>query len=399
MSRSSAAIAICLLACGTGGIGYLVGSGISVDGATESEGSPQGAGRSPPARGQSGQADLSQVLNLAGLSARQRAILDAMNAWLWEDGSAALVKASDDDRLEPILQGMVELAARAHPNALIEAMSGDTSGRLVQIVSQGDLFLATSTLARNNEPAETANAMQQLSRTLGGGEWLGALARYLAQNDLDLAVDIGDGFRGPGQALFLLSVAENLPLDAAAVAAWLDRYAEHPSHGKLLEAAVNQLARRDVEAAAELAESMFGAGDDIAFDFARALAVNNPEKAISAFAGNGRENEDIATGWAEIDPDAAISWYLDNGMYQGGNMTFDALLEVLARTDPARAEKILVDYPGSESRKSYPAAVLAEYLDTDADATRIIAAYGLDEISTMRRRAELWEGIESCPPP
>ena len=398
MSRSSAAIAICLLACGTGCIGYLVGSGISVDGATESEGSQQGAGRPPPAGGQSGQADLSQVLNLAGLSAQQRAILDAMNAWLWEDGSRALIKASDDERLEPFLQGMLELAARAHPNALIEAMSRDTSGRLMQIVSQGDLFLATATLARTGEPAETANAMRQLSHTLGG-EWLGALARHLAQTDLDLAVDIGDGFRGTGQALFLLSVAENLPHDAAAVAAWLDRYAEHPSHGKLLEAAVNHLARRDVEAAAELAESMFGTGGDIAFDFAGALAVNNPEKAISAFAGDRWKNEDIATGWAEIDPDAAISWYLDNGMYQDGNMTFDALLEVLARTDPARAEKILVDYPGSESDKSYPAAVLAEYLDADADATRIIAAYSLDEIFTMRRRAELWEGIESCPPP
>lgn len=394
MTRSRAAIVIFLLACGAGCIGYLVGSGVSVNGATGSEGRQPGAVTSPPARGQSGLEDLVHGLDLGGVSGQQRAILDAVNAWLSEDGSAALVKASDDDRFEPILQGMVELAARVSPNALIDAMSRDSSGRLAQVVPRDDLFLATSVLARADVPAETANAMRQLAQTLGEGEWLGAWARYLAQTDLDLAIDVADGFRGTGQALFLLSVAENLPRDAASVTAWLDRYAGHPTHSKLLEAAVNNLARRDVDAAAELVESLSFAAHEVAFDFIPVLATNNPGKAIALFSNNTR---DIAAGWAEIDPDAAIAWFADNGMYEN-NMAFDALLMVLARTAPARAEKILADYPASELRRSYPAAVLAEYLDEDEDALRLIDHYGLDETSTMRRRAEIWERIDSCPP-
>lgn len=86
-------------------------------------------------------------------------------------------------------------------------------------------------------------------------------------------------------------------------------------------------------------------------------------------------------------------------MYEHGNMIFDDLLMVLARTAPARAEKILANYPASESERSYPAAVLAEYLDEDNDALRVIAHYELDEAFTIRRRAELWERIDSCPPP
>lgn len=397
MSRSRAAIVICLLACGAGYIGYLVGSGMSVNGATRSEGR-QGAATSPPARGQSGLGDLAHVLDVAGVSRQQRAILDAVNAWLSDDGSLALVKASDDERFEPILQGMVELAARVNPNALIDAMSRDGSGRLVEVVPQDDLFLATSTLARDDVPAETANAMRQLAHTLGEGEWLGALARYLAQTDLNLAVEVADGFRGTAQVLFLMSVAENLPHDAASVSAWLDRYAGHPSHSDLLGAAVNNLARQDVDAAAELVESLSFAADEVAFDFSRVLATNNPGKAIMLFSDKPLKKGDIAAGWAEIDPDAAIAWFADNGMYEHGNMIFDDLLMVLARTAPARAKKILADFPASESDKSYPAAVLAEHLDADEDALRLIAHYGLNETFTMQRRAEIWERIDSCPP-
>ena len=398
MPRSRAAIVICLLACGTGCIGYLIGSGVSVNGATGSEGRQQGTVTSSPARGQSSLDDLAQALDLAGVSGQQRAIFDAVNAWLLEDGSAALVKASDDERFEPILQGMVELAARVSPNALIDAMSRDSSGRLAQVVPQGDLLLATSILARADEPAETAVAMRQLAHTLGEGEWLGALSRYLAQSDLELANDVADGFAGTSQALFLVSVAENLPHDAALVTAWLDRYAGHPTHNKLLEAAVNNLARRDVDAAAELVDSLSFAADEVAFDFTRVLATNNHGKAIELFSDRTWKKGDIAAGWAEIDPDAAIAWFAENGMYEHGNMIFDDLLMVLARTAPARAEKILADYPASESDKSYPAAVLAEYLDEDKDALRLVAQYGLDEPFTMRRRAELWERIDSCPP-
>ena len=398
MPRSRAAIVICLLACGTGCMGYLIGSGVSVNGATGSEGRQQGAVTSSPARGQSSLDDLAQALDLAGVSGQQRAIFDAVNAWLLEDGSAALVKASDDERFEPILQGMVELAARVSPNALIDAMSRDSNGRLEQVVTQDDLLLATSTLARADVPAETANAMQQLANALGEGDWLGALARYLAQTDLALAADVADGFQGSRQASFLLSVAENLPRDAASVSAWLERYAGHPSHGRLFGAAVNHLARRDVVAAAELVETLSFAPNEVAFDFTRVLATSNPRKAIMLFSDKPLNKGDIAAGWAEIDPDAAIAWFADNGIYEHGNMIFDDLLMVLARTAPARAEKILADYPASESDKSYPAAVLAQYRDEDKDALRLVAQYGLDETFTMRRRGELWERIDACPP-
>lgn len=398
MARSRAAIVICLLACATSCMGYLVGSAVSVNGAAESEGRQQGAVTSPPARGQSGLEDLVHGLDLAGVSGQHRAILDAVNAWLSEDGSAALVKASDDERFEPILQGMVELAARVRPNALIDAMSRDSSGRLAQVVPRGDLLLAASILARADEPAETANAMRQLAHTLGEGEWIGALARHLAQTDLELADDVADSFRGSGQALFLQSVAENLPRDAASVTAWLDRYAGHPTHGQLVGSAVNHLARREVDAAAELVESLSFAADEVAFDFTRVLATSNPGKAIELFSYRTWKKGDIAAGWAEIDPNAAIAWFANNGMYEHGNMIFDDLLMVLARTAPARAERILVDYPGSDSDKSYPAAVLAEYLDEDKDALRLIDHYGLDETFTMQRRAEIWERIDSCPP-
>jgi len=338
-------------------------------------------------------------LNLAGISNQQRALIETVNAWLSEDGPAALVKASNDERFEPILQGMVELAARAYPNALIDAMSRDTTGRLVLLAQQGDLLLDAVTLLAQDpaSPAQTANAMRQLARAVGD-EWLVALARHLGQANPDLAADVADGFRGSGQALFLLSVAENLPGDSAAISAWLDRHTGHPSHGELVEAAVNNLARRNVDAAAALVESLPDTDDDAAFDFARALATNNPDKAIALFADDTWDKGDIAAGWAEIDPDAAIGWFAANGMYEHGNMLFDDLLEVLARTAPTRAEKILADYPASESDKSYPAAVLAGHLDEDQDALRIIADYGLDKTFTMGRRAAIWERIDACPP-
>ena len=243
---------------------------------------------------------------------------------------------------------------------------------------------------------ETVNT--RLSEDGLADDWLVPLARHLGQADPDLAADIAAGFRGTRQALFLLHVAENLPGDSAAMSAWLDGRAGHPSHDELVEAAVNNLARQNVDAAAALVESLPDTDDDAAFDFARALATNNPEKAIALFADDTWDKGDIAAGWAEINPDEAIAWFAANGMYDHGNMLFDDLLEVLARTAPTRAVKILADYPASESDKSYPAAVLAGYLDEDEDALQLVADYGLDETFTMRRRAEMWERIDACPP-
>ena len=399
MSRSRAAVLVGLSACAAGCIGYLVGSGLSSDGATATEEPREGALWSPPVPDQSEQAGLAGALNQVRVSGQQRALLDAVDAWLAEDGPTALITASSDERFEPILQVMVELAARAHPHALVDAISRDTSGRLLEVAKQGDVLLdAVSLLVRDRaDPAQTADAMRQLARAVGDA-CLVALARHLGQADPDLAAEVATGFAGTGQALFLLSVAENLPGDSAAIAAWLDRHSGHPSHSALVEAAVNTLARRDVDAAAELVQSLPTVDDDPAFDFIWELAANNPRKAIELFAGTAWKKGDIAAGWAEIDPDAAIAWFADNGMYEHGNMIFDDLLMVLARTAPARAEKILADYPASESEKSYPAAVLAEYLDEDNDALRVIAHYGLDEAFTIRRRAELWERIDSCPP-
>ena len=398
MSRPSAALATVLLAAATGGVGYFVGDWFSNDTATPDRQQQDGAFEPLP----------SSVPNkavqdgaLGTDSGEQRAVFDAMNAWLVERGAAALIRAIDDERFEPILQGLVELAARAHPSILIDALTRDTSNRLIQIVGAGDLLLhATGLLARDaNARAETAEAMRYLASSLGTENWLAALAKHLARTDPDVAADLASGLKGSGQAWFLASAAENLPSDGAVVAEWLDRHRGFWFHDRLVEVAVNSLARRDVEAAAELATSMLAAGKDVSFDFARTLAANDPEKAISLFAHNKRRQEDIAAGWAEMDPEAAVSWYVENGMHERANMGFDDVLQVLARTDPERAEQILANYPASESDKGYPAAVLAEYLDTDEDASRIIAAYGINETFTMRRRAELWERIESCPPP
>ncbi len=99
----------------------------------------------------------------------------------------------------------------------------------------------------------------------------------------------------------------------------------------------------------------------------------------------------ILTTWASIDPEAAIRWAEANHEGDGANPYLAGIIRSLAASDPARAEQLLTGMPVSRERAEALDAMLPHILTQGSDATRAwIASLTDDSLrnGAMLRAAE-----------
>ena len=214
-----------------------------------------GSGRFDTSMRQDARAKLLRALELP-TEERKRAIHQAVNAWLAQDGAAAIRAARDDPRLAEVVDLMTRIALVVHPDVFVEDPS------LLQGVAEVNRLIAAGA-----EPI-AAQVLDQERRGLF---------------DLRLGAAMGVGarpFSGEGQPLSL----EDAYAEVESILAEQSPMKRLPR----LQMLVHQMAENDPAAAATLVDS---------------LPASSKRHAINA----------LITPWGRSDPSAAAHWLGNQG--------------------------------------------------------------------------------------
>lgn len=251
-------------------------------------------------------------------------------------------------------------------------------------------FLVGKLTNRSNDPADPAEALmnqaQEIINAKSQGKVTGFTDNELSKNTRNLTKSSGDTWEARMSDMEEIVRGENALSRSRAMLLWID-----------------SLAPSEFEAAIEHFRQL-GITDDRRGEYAMLLtawAELDPQAALTYATANTRgmmATNTIISAWADRDPEAALAWAKQNHTGDAANPYLVGIIRSLAVVNPARATEILQTMPFSEERGKALDAILPHLLKNGVDAAKTWIAELSDERLRQGAMARLAPEISKSDP-